>query len=394
VLICALPDVDEDKNRRTWHAKMLALDSEIYNALLIGSSNFTSAGLGLQAQCNAEANLLTIVDLESYGREAGQLEDAWPLTEDVADPESAEWLGAAPEQNEEEQASGLPLPAGFLAAMFRPGEIGVIQILVEPKRLPGAWVITDTGPDEMPLVTSDEWTTKGQPARIEVEWRKSEPPRRLRVTWNEHQAFMSLNVEDASALPAPAALSLMTADDMLSVLAASDPSAAFRAWSKAQAKADSDEENLESATPIDLDPLRRHDIQDTFLHRIRRRARVFAQLRANLERPAWGQQSLDWRLRGLIGVQALADKYVAELKREGCEFAEALLALSDLLIVLLEVDYVSADGSMPKADFEAVYRPFLMQLAQSINDKIESTDATLAPEIRTFWRRVVDRCAA
>jgi hypothetical protein len=34
----------------------------------------------------------------------------WPDMEEVADPESAEWLGAQPGNNEEEHATVLPLP--------------------------------------------------------------------------------------------------------------------------------------------------------------------------------------------------------------------------------------------------------------------------------------------
>jgi hypothetical protein len=93
VTIEILPEMDEDKNRRQWHAKMLALIAGQYSALMIGSSNFTGAGMGVGQHRNAEANLLTIVDRVGYGREVGQLESVWPEMERVADPESAEWLG-------------------------------------------------------------------------------------------------------------------------------------------------------------------------------------------------------------------------------------------------------------------------------------------------------------
>ena len=46
VTVSTLPDFDGDKNHRPWHAKMLALRAERYTALMIGSSNFTCAGMG------------------------------------------------------------------------------------------------------------------------------------------------------------------------------------------------------------------------------------------------------------------------------------------------------------------------------------------------------------
>jgi hypothetical protein len=51
-------------------------------------------------------------------------------------------------------------------------------------------------------------------------------------------------------------------------------------------------------------------LQTTFLHRIRRRARILAQLRSNLQRPVWGPLALEWRLRGIVGVEPLADRLV------------------------------------------------------------------------------------
>src|SRR5438093_12448814 len=86
VTVEILPELDTDQNRRPWHAKMLALQSSRYSALLTGSSNFTCAGMGIGANRNAEANLLTIVNRVAYGREIVQIEAVWPQTEHVTDP--------------------------------------------------------------------------------------------------------------------------------------------------------------------------------------------------------------------------------------------------------------------------------------------------------------------
>lgn len=108
------------------------------------------------------------------------------------------------------------------------------------------------------------------------------------MQWENKEAFLPLNVEDSGALPPPAQLEHMTADDMLGIVAAADPGAAFRVWARSLQPPGSFDADLDSATPPDLDPLRRYDLQTTFLHRIRRRARVLARLRENLERPVWG----------------------------------------------------------------------------------------------------------
>ena len=94
-----------------------------YVALMVGSSNFTRAGMGIGLSYNVEANLLTIVEHVDYGRVAGKLEAVWPEMESVNDPESAEWLGVQLENEGEEQTPESLLPEGFLAATYRAGDV-------------------------------------------------------------------------------------------------------------------------------------------------------------------------------------------------------------------------------------------------------------------------------
>ncbi|MGE0466424.1 MAG: phospholipase D-like domain-containing protein [Steroidobacteraceae bacterium] len=388
----ALPDMDEDKNRRPWHAKLMLLGADVYTALMIGSSNFTSAGLGLVSNRNAEANLLMLADRAAYGRETGELEAVWPGTAEIADPDSAEWLGVSPETVEEEQAQSPPLPAGFVSATYRAGDDRLIVLRLDAAHLPKGWSISTVGNPASQLLSAGDWAQTGSQAIVELQWEVPEPPTKLLVAWDRFEAFLPLNVEDGRELPAPTILASMSADDMLAILAAADPSAAFRAWSSRHERSDEQEPGIDDATPTDLNPLRRHDIRETFLHRIRRRARVFAQMRVNLERPVWGRQQLEWRLHGMIGIEPLAQRYAREVENVSGDKGEALLTLSDLLMVLQEVDYKSTNGAMARDEFEAVYRPFLMTLAQQLDANVSTFGSTIDPEILGFWGRVVSQC--
>ncbi|MBM4078068.1 MAG: hypothetical protein FJ225_09155 [Lentisphaerae bacterium] len=392
VAVQILPDVDPDKNRRPWHAKMLALLSDGYSALAVGSSNFTCAGMGVTERRNAEANLVTIVDRVSYGREVGELESVWPDMEDVQDPDGAEWLGARPEREEEEAALGPPLPAGFVSATYRAGDARHIVMRFDAAQLPSDWRVVACGRDELELVTATVWRERGSPSSLEMAWAPLQPPERFLVAWGEHEAFLPLNVEDGRRLPPPSQLETMTAEDMLLILAASDPSGAFRAWARQQRTESGYESDLDSAVPVDLDPLRRHDLQATYLHRIRRRARVLAQLRANLQRPVWGRQALEWRLRGLVGIEPLADRLVRECAQGNGSVEEGLLTLADFLIVLHEVDYQEGDGSLPKADFEEVFRPFLRGLTEKLVRETAGLRERVPGDVVGFWDRTVERC--
>ena len=394
VAVEILPDLDADKNRRPWHAKMLGLATGGYTALMIGSSNFTCAGMGIGPSYNTEANLLTIVERVDYGRAAGKLESVWPEMESVRDPQSAEWLGAQPENEEEEQTPESLLPKGFLAATYRAGDVRQIVLRFDPKHLPEEWRIDACGHDAQELLTAAFWREGGSSPSVELDWTPVQPPEKLRIQWSGHAAFLPLNVEDASKLPPPPQLEHMSADNMLWILAAADPSAAVRAWARSREPSDTFDPELDSAGPVDLDPLQRHDLQATFLHRIRRRARVLAQLRANLQRPVWGRQALEWRLRGLIGIAPLADRLVGDFLNADGAADEALLMLADFLIVLREVDYQPDDGCLPELEFQKVFRPFLSELAERMERDVKPHRRHISTDVMSFWARVVEQCRA
>ena len=392
VTVSTLPDFDGDKNHRPWHAKMLALRAESYTALMIGSSNFTCAGMGTASHRNAEANLVTVVERVAYGREAGRLEAIWSQMGPDIDLEAAEWLGPQSEHDEEETATSPPVPAGFVSATYRAGEERTIVLRLEPAHLPSEWRIHACGQDAREILTRSAWEEDDSRTVVPLRWSPAQPPERLLVFWGGQEAFLPLNVEDAHLLPPPVRLEQMSADDMLWILAATDPSAAFRAWARDQQSSEIFDADLDSATPVDLDPLRRHDLQATFLHRIRRRARILAQLRANLQRPVWGRQALEWRLRGMIGVQALSDRLVREIAAAADMADEALLTLADFLIVLREVDYEPAVGCLSKSEFDEEFRSFLSDLADGLQAQIAALQTNVSPELMGFWRRVLEQC--
>jgi hypothetical protein len=393
VFINMLPKHDEDKNPRIWHAKMMAfLSDDDYSALMVGSSNFTCAGMGLGQYHNAEANLITIVKRRDYGRESGQLCEIWPNMEPVIEPESAEWAGTSPDKEEEDQAKSPPLPGSFISATYRAGDKPRIILRLDSDHLPEEWCIHACSLEEPELLSSSTWRDNNSLSVVELDWLYSYTPNRLLVRWDDHEAFFPINVEDSRNLPPLTELANMSVDDILWISAAPDRSAAFRAWARTQQSSEHLDEDFTSTIPIELDPLRRYDLQATFLHRVRHRARILAQLQSNLERPAWGLQALEWRLRGMVGVEPLADRLVRDFVCANNAANEALLTLADLLIVLREVNYKPSDGSLSKEEFEQVFRLFLRELTEKIDGQVQSYRSLVSDDIMQFFKRVIERC--
>ena len=385
---------EEDGERRKWHAKMIHAVADDYVALMAGSSNFTAAGLGLIPTRNAEANLVTIVDRIAHAREEGLLRAVWERMTAVEAPDRAMWQQAV---DDEDEGNGLPVPPGFLAATFDAGEARRIVLRLDPETLPTTWTVQAAGglADGQAVLASDDWLRAQGPQTVEIPWAAYEPPERLRIDWEQQHAFLPLNVADALALPEPSELREMTADDMLAIIAASDPGAALRAWSRRRQPADPTiDPDLDAATPIELDPLSRYRLTDTFLHRVRRRAHVMADLRRFVERPVATEQMLEWRLRGLIGIRPLAEKFFREFEAFTADRdpREALLTLADLLIVLREARYEAADGALSRQRFTKLYQAFLMDLAADLDVRVQPRLATVGPDVSAFWNSVVERC--
>lgn len=389
-----LPQHDEGGNPRSWHAKMLSLQSTAYSALLAGSSNFTRAGLGVGSRRNAEANLLTIAERGPGIREPGELEAVWPPMAAITDPDAAEWLGPKSELNEEERVTAVPLPAGFVSVTYRAGDQRQIVLRFDAAHLPKTWSVLACGRNAACLLGAEEWAAGGRKETVELLWQPVQPPEKLLVRWPAGEGFWPLNVEDARQLPPPSELSEMSADDMLMILAASDPGAAFRVWTRRRRTDEPFDDDLDAAIPSDLDPLRRYDLRSTFLHRIRSRARVLAQLRQNLQRPAWSIQSLRWRLEGFIGVKPLAERLVQDVAAADGRVDEAVLTLADFLIVLREVEYEPAEGALPKDQFKQVFHSFLRDLVVRLDEQMRGCRERIGKDMLGFWDRVIQRCRA
>ncbi len=138
-----------------------------------------------------------------------------------------------------------------------------------------------------------------------------------------------------------------------------------------------------------MNPLKRYDLHSTFLHRVRRRARVLAQLRANLERPVSGRQSLEWHLRGIVGIATLSNRLVREFTEAQDGADEALLTLADFVIVLREVNYQSKDGSLKREDYDEVFLPFLKQLTRDLHQRVSENRERVSDDLWQFWERMV-----
>jgi hypothetical protein len=332
--IAVYPVRDEaDGEVRPIHAKAIWLWNDRWHAYMIGSSNFTRAGLGLTDMArNAEANLVYVFPEDSPV--VRLLEATLPESGDeIVELDSVFWEAVEEEQGEG-AAGGAVLPLGFQEALFDPAEGGHVLSLHFGTELPSRWRVTSRAGDDV-VYSHEAWVAAGRPSSIELRWTQRTIPNVLEVRWWDaagapHTAPWPVNVRDMGRLPPPDELRNLSLETLVAILGSRLPlhEAVERARSKFHTIGN------EREPPTEIDPLRRVRTETFLLQRTRRVARAIERLIDNLNRPVVHRDALFWRLRGPVSPLALAQALAAAAQSPG----EACFLPSEVSLALRRVD--------------------------------------------------------
>ena len=322
---------EQDKEIRPLHAKILVLANGEWDLVLMGSSNFTRAGLGLigasRAAVNFEANLAYLC--REGEPELSKLQDVWPeIAEEEVDLESNRLVWEPTGEEIVEEAVCVPLPAGFREALFASGETPRL-IIVLGEGLPEWWEIRDR--DHELVLSTETWT--GKLDRYEFSWAGRSVPFELSVTWRgakkdkSYTTSWPVNVLDPATLPPPDVLASLSLEELIQVLGSTRPLhvAVVQALQRRVCQ--------RSKSNLPLDPHQRVNTETFLLRRTKRVALALERLRERLERPVLTREAFEWRLRGPVGPLALARAFLKEARSAG----EAAFFLAELALTLKRV---------------------------------------------------------
>ncbi len=365
---------DQRGARRDLHAKMIYLANDEWCATLAGSSNFTSAGLGVgRAPPNFEANFAWC--LRGNDPDARILDEVWPETGDELDIESDQIIWDPVPEEQEQGGQELPLPAAFEEASFVPGSAAALAITLRDP-MPQTWTIRVPGGRE---ILSSAGVGAGE---HRIAWESTEVPFVLEVAWS-HAGGLALaswpvNVSNPAALPPPEALRSLTLEELLQVLASTRP------MPQAVAEVLNKRQRKEAKGDAELDPLRRFDSQSFLLRRTKRLATALERMRERLERPASSREAFEWRLFGPVGPLALAEGYTREATFAG----EAKFCLAEIALALHRVQpaKVTVDG-LPVAQVTESIKKAVTQLRE------KAAQLAPAPELDRYAKAAFEQAA-
>ena len=339
---------------RSLHAKCLWLESANWTLYLMGSSNFTRAGLGLGRAVNLEANLAYLVCHGQNWKALWALESAWmPST-----PVSRNFrllTEPLPENGEDAPAKDqIVLPEAFAEAVLTASKKGNLSLeLTFGGRPPRGWVLLQEDKEKR-VYSEREWLKASRKGAIRLSWADPKPPSALRVRWADSNgcAWWPVNVACGNVLPAPEQLRTLDLEDLVEILTASAP------LHKALDRLLRRKKRGEGKDHEEIDPHRRVDTSQFLLQRTRRITWALAALRQRIEQPVPSQEALNWRLNGPVGVMALATAII----REARSTQEKCFLLAELALELARVSPVSAPGCLPRKEIRTALRLVIRQL--------------------------------
>jgi len=366
--VCRIPD----EPSRPFHAKALWLEGGNWVGYMIGSSNFTTPGMGLGQSPNLEANLLYLAGPNDEEAEQA-LGQAFPKGELLDSDQELRWH---PVPNEDDaEAEPALLPAAFDTAYFCRDENGEpfirLHFTAQPPADWGLWVEQS---NEC-FYEESAWREAGQPMEVNLPWpSQTKPPQGFTVYWHDHDAgaWWPVNVENNYALPPPEELRDLPLEMLIEILTSARPlHEALRRWIK-----QCDNGHLDQLEKPAIDSHKRVDTSSFVLRRTRRVAWALRGLRQRLEQPAATRQSLHWRLYGPVGVEALANA----LSKGTSSDEERAFMLAELALEISRV----RPGHHPGAVDRETVRAELARAVERVREHIPSTSVPAESNLRHY----------
>jgi hypothetical protein len=218
-----LIEIEGKQEDRPLHAKSAWLERDGRTLYMLGSSNFTAAGLGLHPRHNIELNIAYLI--RDCGSRLGKLcAQSWPQETELEELNQVQFLGGLTDSGENSDTP--PLPPAFGLALYCLDERGGrLELEIGGDASPVFEVWFKEGGS---LLDGAGWIRGGRQKTVVVPWESKRPPSSLEVCWQddekrEFNAPWVVNVADKSALPPPDELGSLSLAELIEILTSARP---------------------------------------------------------------------------------------------------------------------------------------------------------------------------
>lgn len=385
--ICVYP-VDEviDKEQRPLHAKSVWLWNDRWHVYMIGSSNFTAAGMGVPGhRANFEANLAYVFREDS--KIVKLMDETLPPWQDPVD-DFAKVIWEPIDEETGEETVGAVLPSSFEEALYEPNDGKETLVLRFGKNLPASWSVIFPGLSAT-VYSSEQWSTSEKPATVRLSWPHKGIPNSLEVHWTDKSdkdqtAVWPVNVTDPSQLPPPDDLRNLSLETLLEILCSGRP--LYEIFSGKKTFPNGDPQAETDNILAELDPLKRVSSETFLLQRTRRVAKAIEQLVESLSRPVVHRDVFAWRFRGPVGPCALAKAIYNESRTPG----EASFLLTEIVLALRRIDTAKIAIGIDQKEIDSEIAEVIADIKAMISDRAKEGDIpqSMATYISTALQRI------
>lgn len=374
---------------RPLHAKSLTLFHPTWAAWMVGSSNFTSAGLGVQrpkgtSVVNFEANVLYCFVGDEAHPLHSQVTSGGHRGAEAVEWGTSELLPAHGEEDGDGELSP-PLPAFFSEATLVGGDerTYVLELCLSPTSspVPRMWRVR-VGAKQ--ILDSNEWAVMGQPASCRIAFeRVGPPPSSVLVDWHgaiEQTADWPVNVAVSAVLPAPEELRDLSLAALLDLLSSARPLyETLRGWLRRQVN-DDDPDGFTGADVVD--PHQKVDTSGFLVKRVQRACAAISYLRKRLEAPLLSEAALAWRLDGPVGARAVK----AAIRRECRDDLpdEWVFLLSEMLRELRAVTLTMPGGVKAPRALQSHLNAFITELSHELARAAKGASSQVRELVQAF----------
>jgi hypothetical protein len=345
--------------QRPLHAKGIYLHDDRWIVYCLGSSNFTRAGLGLQGPANLEANLAYLADCDADPALRQSLDQAFPNATPLdLEAETVQWQ-ALPNEDEAAEAEVAQLPPACGAATYDLDDQGraVLRLSIAAAMDAGWKVLSE---DETLIVNEGAWLASQRPAELIVPWDADRPPSGLWLQWEGRsaRAWWPVNIARLSVLPPVDELRDLPLEMLINILTSARPLHRVLADHLKRRRSSS-----ANGAETKLDPHQRVDTSQFLLQRTRRVSAALKALADRLARPLPTEESLQWRLHGPVGVEAVAKAILKDALANDCGESQVFL-IAELALELSQVRPQTAPGALPAKRVKEEIAKLIGQLGQ------------------------------
>ncbi len=347
------------ETNRPLHAKGIWLEDDKWALYMIGSSNFTSAGLGL-SHANIEANFAYSVNADRNYKSYDSLYRSFPTGQLIKQNSDLKWQ-PRPIEGDDSPAEEIILPVAFGSAIYdcddKQNAKITLKFISSP---PKGWKLLNDHDDTV-FYGENEWKNQGCSFEVVLSWGTPRPPSGFWAKWkaSEGRAWLPVNIASTASLPPPQELKDLPLDVLINILTSSRPlHRVLQEYLKRKKQAS----HGAGGPPSPTDPHKRVDTSQFLLQRTRRVSWALNALRDRIERPVATEECLQWRLHGPVGVMALADA----LARERGSKEEQAFLLSELALELARATPRDMRGCMPVHRVKSELRTLILELKAQI----------------------------